>query len=174
MPMNRILIVGPPGAGKSTLARALGARLDLPVIHLDQIFWQPGWQRPEWEAFRAHVREAAEGNRWVMDGNYFDTYDLRFPRADTVIHLDCTTPISLYRVLRRIVTGLGRIRKDGPAGCPEQIDLPFLWFTITFHRIRRPRTLAVIEQYRDRLRVITLPNSRAADRFLQDLSPTIE
>jgi len=167
--MQRVLIVGPPGAGKSTLARALGRQLDLPVIHLDQLFWRPGWKRSDWDMFIEHVRAAAAEECWVMDGNYSNTYDLRFPRADTVIHLDVPTRTSLYRILRRMITGHGRVRSDGPEGCPERFDWPFIWWTITFHRLRRPRIIATLERFRDSVRVVTLRNSRAVAQFLREL-----
>jgi len=167
--MKRILILGPPGAGKSTLARVLGERLNLPVTHLDRLYWTPGWKPTEPDEFRERVSRAVAGEGWVIDGNYSVTYDLRFPRADTAIHLDFSTTTTLYRILRRMIVGLGRVRSDGPDGCPERFDREFVWWTLTFRRLRRPRILAALETYSESLQVITLTDSCAVDRFLCDL-----
>lgn len=84
--MQRIVILGNGGSGKSTLARLLGERLDLPVVHLDKLFWEPGWAEPDAQQFRERVREAVAGDAWVCEGNYARrTFDLRLPRADLVI-----------------------------------------------------------------------------------------
>jgi adenylate kinase family enzyme len=75
--VERVLVIGGPGAGKSTLAARLGAALGLPVVHLDAHFWRPGWQespRPEWAA---RVAELAAAERWVMDGHYAGTLAVR-------------------------------------------------------------------------------------------------
>jgi adenylate kinase family enzyme len=90
--MNRVLVVGNAGAGKSTFARRLGGTLGLPVIHLDSYFWQPGWQIPETSAWRAQLIALASSPAWVMDGNYFNTFDIRLPRADSLVWLDYTNP----------------------------------------------------------------------------------
>jgi len=125
--MQRIVILGNAGSGKSTLARALGQQLGLPVIHLDSLFWQPGWKEPDAEAFRAQVREAVTPNGWVCEGNYpRRTFDLRLPRADLVIWLDTPRWLCLYRVLRRSLSK--RPRLDMAAGCPQRFDREFLTF----------------------------------------------
>src|SRR5262245_28035011 len=67
---RRIRIFGPNGAGKSTLARILGERLCLPVVHLDALFWNPGWVPTEKNQFREKVAKAAAASMWVIDGNY--------------------------------------------------------------------------------------------------------
>ena len=78
----------PAGRGKSTLARAIGARLDIAVVHLDALFWNPGWVQTEPAVFRARVAATAAHDAWVMDGNYTGTLDLRLARASAVIWLD--------------------------------------------------------------------------------------
>ena len=84
--MQRIVILGCSGAGKSTFAQALGARLGLPVVHLDALFWRPGWKEPEPESFRMAVAAAVAGDAWITDGNYAGrTFDLLLPRADAVL-----------------------------------------------------------------------------------------
>src|SRR4051794_10978137 len=97
--MERILVIGSGGAGKSTLARRMGQVLDLPVVHLDVLFWKPGWietPRPEFERkFGAII----EGPRWVMDGNYSGTLELRIRAADSVVFLDFPPLLCLWRVI---------------------------------------------------------------------------
>jgi len=71
--MNRIAVIGCSGSGKSTLSRQLGERLNIPVIHLDRVFWQPGWVEPPRDEFAASVCSAVAGERWILDGNFGNT-----------------------------------------------------------------------------------------------------
>jgi adenylate kinase family enzyme len=100
--LRKILIIGCSGAGKSTLARQVGRITDLPVIHLDQHYWPPGWQEPDRATWRCKVSALIAQPRWVMDGNYRRTLALRLAEADTVIFLDFPTWLCLVRVLRRV------------------------------------------------------------------------
>ena len=146
--MHRVVILGCSGAGKSTFARALGARLGVPVVHLDALFWEPGWKEPENEAFRARVAAALAGDAWVSDGNYVSrTFDLRLPRADTVIFLDQPRWLCVFRILWRWLTSSGRVRPDLAEGCLEKFDWPFFLWTWNFQRKSQPRILAVAESY---------------------------
>src|SRR5450631_2597540 len=116
--MRRIVILGCSGSGKSTLARRLGARLGLPVVHLDVLFWEPGWTEPDNAAFRARVGAAIAGDAWVSDGNYTTrTFDLRLPRADLIVWMDTPRLVCLARTLKR--SALARPRPDLPVGCEE-------------------------------------------------------
>ena len=138
--MQRIVILGNAGSGKSTLARQIGARLGVPVVHLDTLFWETGWVEPDAETFRTRVRNAVAGEAWVCEGNYARrTFDLRLPRADLVIWLDTPRLTCLKRVILRSV--LNKPRPDLPAGCTERLDrafLTFLKFVWTFDRGYRP------------------------------------
>ncbi|WP_248920572.1 AAA family ATPase [Pseudomonas entomophila] len=125
--MQRIVILGNSGSGKSTLARDLGARLGLPVVHLDTLFWEPGWVEPDAGQFRDRVREAIAPQAWVCEGNYARrTFDLRLPRADLVIWLDTPRLTCLGRVILRSL--MNRPRPDLPSGCSEKLDKAFLGF----------------------------------------------
>jgi adenylate kinase family enzyme len=125
--MRRVVILGNAGAGKTTLAKRLAARIGAPVVHLDAHFWQPGWQptpRAEWTE---RVRALAAQDSWVMDGNYAATLGLRLSRADTVVVLDLPRAQCLYRVVRRGLLERGRSRSDLAVGCREQMpDRAFL------------------------------------------------
>src|SRR5271170_5147145 len=98
---RRILVDGMMGSGKSTFARALAARTDLPVIHLDAHYWQPGWERPSNDAWRDRQRVLLAGDSWIIEGNYKETLALRLVRADTVISLDTPWWLCAFRALLR-------------------------------------------------------------------------
>ena len=82
--MERVAIVGSGGAGKSTWSRALAEKTGLPLTHLDHQFWRPGWVEVPRDEWRAYQEELVKEPRWILDGNYGGTMDIRLPAADTV------------------------------------------------------------------------------------------
>ena len=172
--MQRIVILGNAGSGKSTLARALGSRLGLPVVHLDRLFWEPGWVEPDAEQFRTRVRAAVAPEAWVCEGNYARrTFDLRRPGADLIIWLDTGRLTCLTRVIRRSV--MNRPRPDLPAGCSEKIDrafLTFLNFVWNFDRGYRPGIEAVRQAIGPQIPTLHLRGSRQIRAFLDSLPAT--
>lgn len=100
---RRICILGNSGAGKSTLAAVLGDVSGLPVVHLDRIFWKPGWiEAPEAEVCAA-MTAAAENDAWIIDGNFKKTLPQRLEKADLVIYIDYNPIFCLWRVLWRML-----------------------------------------------------------------------
>jgi adenylate kinase family enzyme len=167
--MRRVLVIGIPGAGKSTFARALAARTGLPLIHLDKEFWQPGWRvtpRTEWWA---RVSELAAGKRWLMEGNYASSLHLRLPRADTVLWFDYPRVKCLGRVLRRIATTYGQVRPDMAPGCPEQLDWEFLRYVWRFNRLERPKVVAALEQHGQHVVPVVFRRDGEVAQFLSRL-----
>ena len=107
--MQRISVVGNTGSGKTTVAEAIAAQLDLPYLELDAVFHQPDWQPLDTAEFRRAVSEFTAAERWVVDGNYSAVRDIVWSRADTVIWLDPprlrVMRQLLARTLRRMATG---------------------------------------------------------------------
>ena len=116
---QRILIIGCPGSGKSTLARRLSPQTGLPVVHLDALYWLPGWVERSREDFDALLQDELEKPRWIIDGNYTRTLAMRLEKCDAVIWLDYGRLNCLTGVLKRILTHIGRVRPDMGAGCPS-------------------------------------------------------
>jgi adenylate kinase family enzyme len=170
--LRRVAIVGSPGSGKSTLAVRLGAVTGLPVHHLDQLYWRPGWvetPRSEWVAVQSAL---VEQPAWIIDGNYGATLPIRLEPADTVVFLDFPRVLCLSRAVRRIVRWHGRVRPDLPHGCPERWDAEFLAFIWGFPRSERPRLLCRLTDAAARgTTVVTLTTPRMADAWLATLLP---
>ena len=132
--MQRILVIGCSGGGKSTLARKLGEKLALPVVHLDVLFWKPGWVESSSDEFRSKVAAAVAEDRWIVDGNFSRTFDIRLPRADTIVWVDQLRCSCLWRAFRRTLTLFGKARADLAPGCPEKFDPAFYRFIWNFKR----------------------------------------
>lgn len=145
--MERVLVIGCGGSGKTRLARTLAERLELPLVHLDREYWHPGWIEPAREDWEARVRELCAGERWIMDGNYGGTLRLRLGRADTVIFLDLATATCLRGILHRYLRWRGKVRPDLPQGCTESIDLQFVRYVLRYRRTRRPRLLDQLSSF---------------------------
>ena len=113
--MRKIIIAGSAGVGKSTLARKLSKKLEVPHIELDHLFWLPGW-KPRSEAERkAIAREKIEGlSEWILCGNHFYLSDITLGKADTVVWLDYPLRISLWGVFKRAIRSV--IKKEKIVG----------------------------------------------------------
>ena len=166
--MDRIMIIGCGGSGKSTLAQQLGQKLRLPVVHLDQLFWTPGWVSVSKDEFDRMHDEAISGKKWIIDGNFDRTIPVRLKRCDTVIYLDFSRFACLMGVLKRVVTTYGKVRPDMGEGCPERMDLDFLKWVWNFNKNKRERIYGLLKEAEE-VRVIILKNRRAVKRFLLEL-----
>jgi adenylate kinase family enzyme len=167
--MQRVMIIGSGGAGKSTLARALGERTGLPVVHLDREFWKAGWVESTREEFDARHDAATCGERWIIDGNYSRTIDRRVAKADTIVVLDLPRLSCMTGILKRWLANRGTTRPDMPEGCPEKIDWAFISWVWNFRKRSRPKQMALIESLRESRRTYVLQSRREVRLWLNEV-----
>lgn len=167
--MQRIVILGCSGGGKSTLARRLGERLGLPTIHLDVMFWRPGWVESERPEFAARVAAEAAKDRWVMEGNYSITFASRLPRADLVVVIEQPRRVCMRRVLWRSLSQWGRSRPDMAPGCPERFDMVFLRYVWNYQRDSAPKVDRLLETASLSAPVVRLRSDAEIAAFLEGL-----
>ena len=166
--MERVLIIGCGGAGKSTLARAMGEKLGIPVVHLDQLWWKPGWVESSREAFDEKLAQILKEPQWIMDGNFDRTMPQRIARCDTVVYLDFNRFACLMGVLKRVLTTYGKTRPDMAEGCPERLDWEFLKWVWNFNRNKREKNYRLLNETPG-IEKIVLKNRRMVNRFLKSL-----
>ena len=166
--MERILIIGCGGAGKSTLARQLGEKLNLPVVHLDKLFWHPGWVESSKEEIDEKIMTELVKPQWIMDGNYNRTLPERIKYCDTIIYLDFSRIACVFGVLKRVVTTYGTVRPDMGDGCPERFDLEFLKWVWNFNKEKREKYYRMLNEA-EGIETIVLKNRRMVKRFLKSL-----
>ncbi|MBX3493815.1 MAG: topology modulation protein [Parvibaculum sp.] len=167
--MKRILVIGCSGGGKSTLARKLGEKLGLPVVHLDVLFWKPGWVESSYDEFRPKVAAAVAEDRWIIDGNFSRTFDIRLPRADTVVWVDQPRRVCLWRAFRRTLTLFGETRADLAPGCPEKFDPAFYRFIWNFKRTHDAMIEAALTRDAAHAKQFRLRSDREISAFLAAL-----
>lgn len=168
--MQRVVVIGCMGAGKSVFSERLSRLTGLKLYHLDRLFWDPdgkGADRQEW----LHIQEeVVAGPAWIVEGNYGATIDIRLKRADTAIFLDFSTFSCFLGVIKRAV--LSKIgvekRRDIVAGCNERLDAKFLRYAWTFNKKHRKGILKGLSGYQN-VELVVLKRREDADRFLRKI-----
>ena len=169
--MKRVAVVGSAGAGKTKFARELARRTGLPVVHLDHLYWRPGWAETPGDEWREVQDEQLTTDEWIVDGNYASTFDIRFQRADTIIVLAPSKWRCLSRVLKRTLANHGR-SVQAPE-CPERIDLKFWKWVWRYQKDSRPILDVAIREHGAASKVVELRTSRDVAHFLESVSSEI-
>jgi adenylate kinase family enzyme len=164
--VNRVMVIGSGGAGKSLFSLKLARKTGLPVIHLDREYWQPGWQHmpePEWEA---KVAALVQRERWIIDGNYGGTMHLRLAAADTIVFLDIPRFVCEWAVITRWLRYRRRSRPDMAPGLNDKLDLAFLRWIWGYPKTRRPGILRQLSELPPSTRVVRITSRAATREFL--------
>lgn len=168
--MERILIIGSNGAGKTTFARKLSEKTKLPLIHIDKLYWQGSWEvTPSAEFENAVLQEAAK-SRWIIEGNNIRSLHQRLARADTLFWFEFPPALCIYHILKREAKYFRKARPDMPAGCISRLNLNFLRDVWNFNRKNRARIEAALKNAPN-VKVIRVTRYAQLRKYLQEVGP---
>ncbi len=140
--MKKIMIIGCPGAGKSTFAKALQAKIGLPLFHLDMLFWNKDKTHVTREVFDERLEYILKQDNWIIDGNYGRTLETRLKACDTVFLLDFPVDMCLDGVNKRI----GKPRSDMP-WIEQEFDEEFKQWIVDFPEKELPHIYSLLKNY---------------------------
>jgi adenylate kinase family enzyme len=131
--MQRIMIFGRPGSGKSTYALKLQQKLGLPLYHLDRYFFIDNWVERDEQEFLALQKELVDQDAWIIDGNCTASLEMRYQRAQLCLYFNYPKALCYFRIFKR------RFKKDEaildrPSGCKEKLRLKFLSYIWNFDK----------------------------------------
>ena len=162
--MNKAIIIGCPGSGKTTFAEKLQKCTDLPLYYLDAIWHKPDKTHIPREEFDQRIAEIFETPKWIIDGNYKRTIEMRMKQCDTVFLFDLPVEVCLQGVTDRV----GKERYDLP-WLETELDPEFKQFIEDFPKDTLPYIYELIEKYKDEKRVIIFKSREEADEFIEKL-----
>ena len=161
---RKILVIGCPGAGKSTFARKLRDKTGLPLFYLDMLFHNPDRSTLSREAFDAGLHEILERAEWIIDGNYRRTLPLRFEACTDVFLFD----LPVEQCLQNAAARVGTVREDLP-WVETEFDPDFRQYILDFPTNQLPMICDLIDRYRDTRNITIFHSVQEADEWLAGL-----
>lgn len=141
--MKKVIVIGCPGSGKSTFSKSLHKITNIALFHLDMIFWNADKTTVEKPVFLDRLLKIIQNDKWIIDGNYSSTMELRMQACDTVIFLDYPLDICLNGVKER----KGKARSDMPWIEPNEDDTEFIEFIKNYNSQSRPKVMELLDRY---------------------------
>ncbi|MDE6764471.1 MAG: adenylate kinase [Oscillospiraceae bacterium] len=160
---KKIIVIGSPGAGKSTFSRRLRDITGLPLYHLDMINHKPDRTTVTREEFDSRLDEILRTDKWIIDGNYQRTIETRMEKCDTVFLLDFPLDVCLAGAASRV----GKKREDMP-WVENELDEEFRQWIVDFPKEKLPEIYRMLDNYSDK-NVIIFKSRQEADEYLQKL-----
>ena len=167
--MKRVLIIGSGGSGKSTLAKKIHQITAIPVIHLDEHYWNPNWVETPPEEWSQRVAKLLESDAWIMDGNYGGTLNQRLEKADCVIFLQMPRLLCIYRVLLRNWRYKGQDRPTMGKNCPDRVTWEFIRYLWNYPNNSGINALKKVNAYQGSIPIYIFQNKRSIQHFLDKL-----
>ncbi len=158
--MKKIMVIGCHGSGKSTLSRKLHNITKMPLYHLDMMFWNEDKTTVSKDIFLQRLTEVLKEDKWIIDGNYSSTMEMRMNECDTVIFLDLPPDVCLDGVRQR----KGKQRSDIP-WVENEDDEEFIEFIKTFNKEQRPTIITLLDKYNEK-NIFIFKSREEADVFL--------
>lgn len=160
--MKKVIVIGSPGAGKSTFARKLRDKTNLPLYYLDMLWHKADKTTVSQEEFDTRLCEILQQEQWIIDGNYSRTLEMRLQVCDTVFLLDFPVEVCLSGVKSRI----GKKRVDMP-WIETEFDEEFKQWILDFPNIRLPKIYVLLEKYKENKQIIIFKSRQEADAYFE-------
>jgi len=169
--VSKIAVIGCAGSGKTYLSVRLQEKLNLPLYHLDQYHWLPGWQRVDDQIFTKIHHDLCLQDRWIIEGIYFRHLDERVKYADMIIFLDISRYQCIWNVCKRAVFNLGKVIPGNPEGCYQDVlsyrFLEFLSWIWNFDTKHRKTIVDTFDRYKDCKNIVILHSQDEMNQFLK-------
>lgn len=161
--MKKIIVIGCPGSGKSTFAKALQQKINLPLYHLDMLYWNADRTIVDKTIFYEKQFSIIQTDEWIIDGNYGSTMELRIQSCDTIFFLDYPLEVCLAGIKER----RGKPRSDMPwQEKSDEEDFEFLDFVKNYNLKNRPQVIELLDRYSDK-KIYVFKNRNEANDFLK-------
>ncbi len=162
--MLKVIIVGCPGAGKSTFARKLNQITNLPLYHLDMLWHKPDRTNISKEKFDEELKKILKKDKWIMDGNYQRTLEMRLKECDTAFLLDYPLEVCLSGAQSRI----GKKREDLP-WLEEKFDENFKNWILNFEKEKLPQIYDLLDKYKENKNIVIFKSREEADNYIKNI-----
>ena len=166
--MDRILIIGSNGAGKSSFSYKLSAILNLPLIHIDQIYWMENWKVKPQEQFEEEVLIEAKQEQWIIEGNNIRSLPNRLKYADTVFWFEFSPLVCVWNVIKREIKYFNQARPDMPKGCVSKLNFRFLKDVWNFNKKNHTRIEEMLND-NENIEVIRFTNYQQIREYINKL-----
>jgi len=163
--MNRVLIIGISGTGKTWLAKKLSDFFKIPVTHYDELAWRKNWKEEEQKIVEQKLKKIITQDEWIIEGFIHPAAKIKLQLADTIIYLDYPGWLAAWGGLARWWKHRGKTRPEMAEGCVEKFDWKYL--KVMWRRGERPEIEEAITGFENK--IILLKTRKETEKFVANL-----